>query len=146
MKLYLLRHGEAEPYQKHDESRALTATGRAAVASKASYLPVIDQMTVSPYLRALQSADLLIEQGVQVKYRQVDDRVTPDSPLEPIINELIRPDLQSQLIVAHNPLLSRLVRHLAGEEARGVMLDTADLACLEADQFLPGCATLLWVK
>lgn len=146
MKLYLLRHGEAEPYQKIDETRALTPTGRAAVASKSNLLPMIDQMTVSPYLRALQSADILIEQGVQVHFRQVDDRVTPDSPIEPIISELIRPDLEHQLIVAHNPLLSRLVRHLAGEEARGVMLDTAALACLEADQFLPGCATLLWVK
>ncbi|MDN3649049.1 histidine phosphatase family protein [Reinekea marina] len=146
MKLYLMRHGEAEPYQQNDSGRALTSTGRGSVASKARLIPAVDVMYVSPYLRALQSADILVDQGVSVKHRIVDDRVTPDCNLEPIIDELLRPDEPVQLIVAHNPLLSRLTRHLAGEEARGVNLATAQVACLEADEFLPGCATLLWVK
>ncbi|MFQ3231645.1 SixA phosphatase family protein [Reinekea sp.] len=146
MKLYLMRHGDAEPFSPNDAGRALTPTGRGAVASKARLLPEIDQMTVSPYLRALQSADILIEQGLNVKHRQVDDRVTPDCSLEPIIDDILRADLPNQLVVAHNPLLSRLARHLAGDEARGVNLGTAQVACLEADEFLPGCATLLWVK
>jgi phosphohistidine phosphatase len=146
MKLYLMRHGEAEPYSRDDASRALTATGRGAVASKAGLFPDIDKMIVSPYLRALQSADILIEQGLNIKYRLVDDRVTPDCPLEPIIDSILSSELNTQLIIAHNPLLSRLTRHLAGEEARGVNLFTAQVACIEADDFLPGCGTLLWVK
>jgi phosphohistidine phosphatase len=146
MKLYLMRHGEAEPFMQNDAGRALTATGRGAVASKARLLPSIDTLIVSPYLRALQTADILVDQGVSVKHRVVDDRVTPDCPLEPIVEELLSQEVQTQLIVAHNPLLSRLTRHLAGEEARGVNLGTAQLACLEADEFFPGCATLLWVK
>ena len=146
MKLFLMRHGEAEPYRQDDSSRALTATGRASVASKQGLLPAIDLMVVSPYLRALQTADILVGEGLQVSYRVVDDRVTPDCSLQPIIDELLNPTLQTQLIVAHNPLLSRLVSLLCGDQARSVALATAEVACLEADEFLPGCAKLLWVR
>lgn len=146
MKLFLMRHGEAEAYRHDDASRSLTATGRASVASKQALLPNIDLMVVSPYLRALQTADILVSEGLSVKHRIVDDRVLPDCDLEPILNELINPSIETQLIVAHNPLLSRLVQLLCGEQANGVGLATADLACLEADEFLPGCATLQWVR
>ncbi|WP_196158152.1 histidine phosphatase family protein [Reinekea sp. G2M2-21] len=146
MKLFLMRHGEAEPYLKDDASRALTATGRASVASKQTLLPTIDLMVVSPYLRALQTADILVGEGLQVSYRTVDERVTPDCELDPIIDELINPTLKTQLIVAHNPLLSRLVRLLCGNQAQSINLHTADIACLEADDFQPGCAQLLWVR
>lgn len=146
MRLYLMRHGEAEAFAKSDADRALTQTGRAAVASKQSYLPDMDSMIVSPYLRALQSADILVSEGLNVSFRSVDERVTPDCDLTPIIDELISPTAENQLIVAHNPLLSRLVQLLCGEQARGVNLATAEVACLEAAEFLPDCATLKWVK
>lgn len=146
MKLFLMRHGEAESYRLDDASRALTATGRASVASKANFLPAIDLLIVSPYLRALQTADILVEQGVNVKRRQVDERVLPDCPLEPIIDELINPHLNTQLIVAHNPLLSSLTYHLCEGQTGSLALGTADIVCLEADDFLPGCASLVWFK
>lgn len=146
MKLYLMRHGEAEPYRTDDASRALTQTGRASVSAKQSLLPDVDSLIVSPYLRALQTADILVADGLNVKHRQVDERVTPDCPLGPIVDELIDSSLNAQLIVAHNPLLSRLVRHLVGDDARGIALATAEVACLEADEFLPGLVHLHWVK
>ncbi len=146
MKLFLMRHGEAEPFRRDDASRALTATGRAAVASKQKLLPKIDSLIVSPYLRALQSADILVSEGLDVSYRFVDDRVMPDCPLEPIVAEVIKSSLNTQLIVAHNPLLSRLTRYLCGDDAQNVALDTAALAYLEADEFLPGCARLHWIR
>ena len=146
MKLYLMRHGEAETFAKSDAARALTNTGRAAVASKADLLPAIDQLIVSPYLRALQTADILVEAGVAVQHRLVDERVLPDCGLGPIVDQLIDTDRQNQLIVAHNPLLSLLVHELCGEQAQGISLATAQLACLEAEVFQPECATLHWVK
>jgi len=146
IQLYLMRHGEAEPFRNDDSSRALTATGRAAVASKQKLIPAVDSLVVSPYLRALQSADILVSEGLDVSRRIVDERVTPESPLEPILEQLIDPNLPTQLIVAHNPLLSRLIRLLCGDDARGVSLSTAEVACIEAEEFLPGCATLKWVK
>lgn len=146
MRLFLMRHGEAEPLGRRDADRALTQTGRAAVASKQSLLPDVDRLIVSPYLRALQTADILVGEGLNVRHRLVDERVLPDCPLSPIIEELILPDIGDQLIVAHNPLLSSLVAELAGDEGAGVQLSPADVACLEADAWLPGCARLHWVR
>jgi phosphohistidine phosphatase SixA len=146
MKLYLMRHGEAEPFKQDDASRALTQTGRAAVAAKLRHLEAVDSLIVSPYLRALQTADILVSEGLDVKRRVVDERVTPDSPLDPIVNILIDRTAEHQLIVAHNPLLSRLVRLLCGDDARGVSLATAEVACLESDDFLPGLVHLKWVR
>lgn len=146
MQLYLMRHGEAEPFSRTDSERALTQTGRAAVAAKQSLLPDMDSMIVSPYLRALQTADILVSEGLKVKHRHVDERVLPDCDLEPILDELINPTASTQIIVAHNPLLSRLLWLLCGDQARGINLATADVACLHADDYLPGCATLKWVR
>jgi phosphohistidine phosphatase len=146
VKLYLMRHGEAESYAKADSARALTNTGRAAVASKASLLPAIDQMIVSPYLRALQTADILVGEGVSVNHRLVEDRVLPDCEVMPILESLIDTKRKNQLIVAHNPLLSYLVRLLCGAQVGQVSLATANIACLEADIFQPECASLLWIK
>lgn len=146
MKLYLMRHGEAEAMARRDADRALTQTGRAAVANKAKLLPAIDRLVVSPYLRALQSADILVGEGLQVTHRVVDDRVTPDCPLAPVIESVLLPDVREQMVVAHNPLLSILVAELVGDDARGIGLGTADVACLEAEQWLPGCARLIWVR
>lgn len=145
MYLYLMRHGEAELFARDDASRSLTATGRASVASKCRFVDKVELMVVSPYLRALQSADILVEEGLSVQRRLVDDRVTPDCSLDPVISDVIQPGVASQLIVAHNPLLTRLVRLLCGDEASNVALGTADLACLSGD-FLPGCARLEWVR
>ena len=146
MRLYLMRHGEAEPYRFDDASRALTVTGKAAVASKCQYLPMIDLLIVSPYLRALQTADTLVAEGLALQRRSVDDRVLPDSDLDPILVSLIDPRLETQLIIAHNPLLTRLLRHLCGADARGINMDTASVACLLADEFLPGFVQLEWIR
>lgn len=146
MRVYLMRHGEAESFAKDDASRSLTATGRARVASKARHLPNIEIMTVSPYLRALQSADILVSEGLNVQRRVVDDRVLPDCSLEPIVNDLLQNGSEVQLVVAHNPLLSRLVRHLCGFEAGSVALGTADMACLTGEVIAPGCLTLDWIR
>ncbi|WP_320826718.1 hypothetical protein [Reinekea sp.] len=146
MRLYLMRHGEAEPYRVDDASRALTTTGKAAVASKCPHLPIIDLLVVSPYLRALQSADTLVAEGLAVQHRRVDERVLPDSNLDPILETLIDPSLATQLIIAHNPLLTRLLRHLCGTDARGINMGTAEVACLLADEFHPGIVQLEWIR
>lgn len=146
MALYLMRHGEAEPFKADDPARELTQTGRAAVASKALILPAIDQMIVSPYTRALQTADLLVNEGVRVSSRRVDDRVTPESPIDDVIDDLL-PDVDGHwLIVAHNPLLTRLLHRLCGSQVRSIHLDTAAVACLEGDVYQASCASLLWVR
>ncbi|KTT42489.1 phosphohistidine phosphatase, partial [Pseudomonas oryzihabitans] len=61
MKLWLLRHGEAEARAPSDELRELTVAGRAAVLRSAAQLQDADLQLIlaSPYVRARQTAVLV---------------------------------------------------------------------------------------
>ncbi len=64
MKLWVLRHGEAEPYgARPDPERALTAHGREEVLRSAAQLigQPLAAIYASPYLRAQQTAQLVRE-------------------------------------------------------------------------------------
>ncbi len=61
MRLWVLRHGEAEPRAKTDAERRLTAHGREQVLHSAAYLigqPLL-AIVASPYVRAQQTAALV---------------------------------------------------------------------------------------
>src|SRR5471030_3475779 len=64
MKLWVLRHGEAEPYgSRPDSERALTAHGREEALRSAAELigQPLQAIYASPYLRAQQTAQLVRE-------------------------------------------------------------------------------------
>lgn len=63
MKLWLLRHGEAEPHASRDSERRLTAHGRKEVLQSAARLAglPLDGILASPYVRAQQTAELVRE-------------------------------------------------------------------------------------
>lgn len=146
MILYLLRHGEAEPYGRasDDASRALVPAGMKAVKQVAAKLTSLDAVYCSPYLRARQTADLVLSATGQQAY-QLNDGLTPDSSVPALMAWLETIKSERLLLVAHNPLLSSLASQLTGLPG-GVALSTANLACLDVSDFLPGGAELLWVK
>lgn len=146
MILFLLRHGEAEPYGRaaDDASRALVPAGRKAVTRVSDYLEPVDAVYCSPYLRARQSADLVLSSAGQ-KACQLNDGLTPDSSVTALLAWLGSVKQERLLLVAHNPLLSSLASQLTGLPG-GVSLGTANLACLDVTDWMPGGATLLWVK
>ncbi len=60
MKIFIMRHGEAEHYAQSDAERALTERGRSASAAVAKACveqgyQLFDKVIVSPYLRAQQT-------------------------------------------------------------------------------------------
>ena len=61
MKLWILRHGEAEPHARSDAQRNLTEHGREQVRQAAAHLigQSIDTILVSPYVRAQQTAEIV---------------------------------------------------------------------------------------
>lgn len=143
MRLYLLRHGEAEPYRANDAGRALVEAGRQAVLSKVPHLEPVSRFYCSPYLRARQTAELV--QGVAGRAPVLDERLTPDQPISGVLELLQAEAAESILLVAHNPLLSYLLCELVGE--RGTLnLQTAGLACLDAEDWFPGGASLNWLR
>ncbi|MHB8822509.1 MAG: SixA phosphatase family protein, partial [Pseudomonadaceae bacterium] len=83
MKLWLLRHGEAEPRARTDAERNLTEQGRLDVRAIAAHLrnQPLQTILVSPYQRAQQTAEIVRQElGFSGAFETVP-WATPDSDL-----------------------------------------------------------------
>lgn len=144
MRLWLLRHGEAEPYSRNDAARALTERGRKEVRKSAERLvgENIQHVLVSPYLRAQQTAELVREVlGLRQPLNTVE-WATPDDPVREAVDALgaYSGDL---LLVSHNPLLGQMGGFLInGHLQLPLALHTASLVLLEGEAAIPGLMNL----
>ncbi|PYB73586.1 phosphohistidine phosphatase SixA [Pseudomonas soli] len=145
MKLWVLRHGEAEPWANSDAERRLTAHGREQVLRSAAHLlgQPLQAIIASPYVRAQQTAALVhgalgfSEPVCTVPW------LTPESDVQQVIGEIERLGLEHVLLVSHQPLVGNLVGQLEhGHGQQPAPLSTASLAELEGDWPLAGLMTL----
>lgn len=148
MKLWVLRHGEAEPYgSKPDSERALTAHGREEALRSAAELigQPISAIYASPYLRAQQTAQLVREAlGYEPDIRTVE-WLTPDNRPQAVAEQLVSVDYA--LLVSHNPLVGNLLGYLQhGHVQQPEAVKTAGLAELEGDLPLAGAMKLNSIK
>ena len=148
MKLWVLRHGEAEPYgSRPDSERALTAHGREEALRSAAELigQPISAIYASPYLRAQQTAQLVREAlGFEPEIRTVD-WLTPDNRPQAVAEQLVSVDYA--LLVSHNPLVGNLLGYLQhGHVQDPEAVKTAGLAELEGDLPLAGAMKLNGIK
>ncbi|MBZ9783515.1 phosphohistidine phosphatase SixA [Pseudomonas sp. REP124] len=149
MKLWVLRHGEAEPHgsQSHDSQRALTEHGREEVLRSAARLmgQPVTAIYSSPYLRAQQTAQLVREAlGFEPEIRTVD-WLTPESDPDKVAEQLVA--VSNVLLVSHNPLVGNLLSYLqhgAGHPPEKV--STAGLAELKGEELLIGSMKLNSIK
>ncbi|HDS1734516.1 phosphohistidine phosphatase SixA [Pseudomonas hunanensis] len=145
MKLWVLRHGEAEQRANTDAERRLTAHGREQVLHSAARL--LDQplqaIVASPYVRAQQTAALVHGAlGFAEPVRTVP-WLTPDSDVRQAIAEIERLGLEHVLLVSHQPLVGALVSVLEhGHVQQPAPMSTASLAELEGEWPLAGLMTL----
>ncbi|MFW5740049.1 MAG: phosphohistidine phosphatase SixA [Myxococcota bacterium] len=123
MKLYLMRHGAAEDKRKgtpSDFDRALTVRGRKRVREVGRALRdnwvLPDIIVASPIVRALQTAEIVAARLDPDEPVVVRRELAPGGELLPLVGELLRSDLESALLVSHEPGLSRLVSSLLGED------------------------------
>ena len=136
MKLWLLRHGQAESYQPHDAERQLTEHGRQQVLQAAEFLRDIkfDRVLSSPYVRARQTADLLCTTLQHVGAIEIVPWLTPEDDVREVVRKLDGYPVEHFLIVAHQPLLGNLASWLTdANRQHGLSMDTASVACLEGD-------------
>ncbi|MDY7219601.1 phosphohistidine phosphatase SixA [Denitrificimonas sp. JX-1] len=136
MKLWLLRHGAAEPYQIKDSERKLTEQGRAQVVQAADFLRDVhfDRVLCSPYVRARQTAELLSSTLQCLGVIEIVPWLTPEEDVREVVRKLDSYPVGNLLIVAHQPLLGLLASWLMhGECQYGLSMDTASVACLEGD-------------
>lgn len=157
MKLYLLRHGKAEPREgpglRDDAKRALTPEGRRRVELAARGMQRMglrfDRILSSPLVRARETAEIvaavvggglaidisnwLAEEDRQVEFVQEMRRVTPPP--------------EALLVVGHEPWLSELVSLLiGGGPMLPIRFKKSSLACLSVNALEAGpCGVLEWL-
>lgn len=138
MKLWLLRHGEAEPTRPVDAARCLTAYGRQQAQQAAQLLKPrqLKLMLVSPYVRAQQTADEVCAQLDYQGLRSSAAWLTPDSELREVLAELDRYEQDEVLLVTHQPLVGSLASWLIhGHRQQPLAMGTASLAELDGPAF-----------
>lgn len=136
MKLWLLRHGEAQPYQRNDAERQLTGHGREQVLLAAANAAgqSFDHVICSPYIRARQTADIFLAQTGYTREPEIASWLTPDSSVKEVVRRLGAHEEQNLLLIGHQPLLGNLAGWLCeGSRSSHVPFATASLACLAGD-------------
>jgi phosphohistidine phosphatase len=141
MRVYVLRHGKAERHSEtgRDEDRPLADRGRAQAEGLAKLFAAKSPPKVvttrpslvlaSPAVRADATARIIAQVlRLDVKH---DDSLALDSTLKDHVRlvERLLDEERVALLVGHNPLLSRLVDHLAG----GDELRTGEMSVLELE-------------
>lgn len=141
MKLWLLRHGEAEPCARTDAERALTERGRVEArqsgARLAGYAP--QAILTSPYVRARQTADLVSEQLQNAVPCETVAWIVPDADLREALLQLDRRTEQALLLVSHQPFIGELGGFLVhGHRGDPLPMRTGTLVELEGEAIAAG--------
>lgn len=168
MRLYLMRHGEAEAGLDYDTHRALTARGHEnnlSVArlwrSRVAHTPIA---FCSPYLRAKQTAADLQSVIPELKFSN-SDWLLPSAAVNRVYKALSMicekrgaemaklsssldvggdevPDI---LLVGHNPLLSHLWNDLLeGDGVQRLGLSTSHLVSIDTEVLAPACGSFVY--
>lgn len=148
MRLWLLRHGQAEAQARSDAERALTAHGREEVRQVAVQLQGrrLGAILASPYVRAQQSAALVREALGFTDGIHTVPWLTPDSDPREVLKQLDRYAQDELLLVTHQPLVGALAGLLIhGHRQQPLAMHTASLAELDGDLLAAGAMDLLAV-
>ena len=157
MNLYVLRHGIAAepgtPGCENDAERPLIPKGRRQLRQIAGAMKKmdlrVDWVVSSSFLRARQTAEIIIEALKWEDRFRVSDALTPDGNPTILIRQLneLQPVPDDLLLVGHEPNLSRLIALLtAGDAGLAIELKKGGLCKLEVESLQAGrCATLAWL-
>ncbi|MGI1677316.1 MAG: phosphohistidine phosphatase SixA [Cellvibrionaceae bacterium] len=149
MKLFVLRHGEAEYSAPTDEERQLTDHGgnevRSIVEKKLTKLKSVQHIFVSPYVRAQQTAAIVHELLPDIPMTTLPI-ITPDGKVSEVLDFLQKENIENVILVSHQPLVGDLVSQMVGQPVGFYRMSTAALAYIKTDVFAAGCGTLRWIK
>lgn len=146
MKLWVLRHGQAEARAATDAQRPLTETGRQEAAKMGERLQgqSLEVILASPYLRAQQTAELVRQRTGLRRAVVTVDWATPDADPLAVLDHLAERSESNILLVSHQPLVGMLLSLAVDGHRRGhYPMPTAGLACLEMPLPALGVATML---
>ncbi|NRA62535.1 MAG: phosphohistidine phosphatase SixA [Psychrobium sp.] len=140
MKLYIMRHGQAQATASSDEARALTDVGCQESQLMATWLatqqPQFDLTFASPYLRAEQTFATVAPAFSGAPTHHVLQELTPESSPascgDAVLAYCAQAKASSALVVSHLPLVALLVADLCGNKAMP-SFTTSSIACIELD-------------
>lgn len=138
--LYIVRHGEAEPMTKADELRELTEHGKWEAKRTALWLKTqvanFDCVYASPYIRAQQTKDIILSQGIPSAHEEVVNELTPEGDAKRVTDYVlanidVADDKDTNIIcVSHMPLVSYFIGELTGYTP---IMATAGVAKIKID-------------
>ncbi len=144
--LYIMRHGDAVSRAATDAERPLSDRGRLEAASMVDLLlpNPPETLWVSPYVRAQQTADIIIDGLAKARHTpqlKTVESITPnDNPFK-VVELLSDHSSGSLMLVSHNPLVSILLSLLTeGHNQAAIGMATASIACLQGE--VPGLGTM----
>ncbi len=157
MELYILRHAIAVARQADakgsDEERPLTDQGAARLRRVVRGMKALglsfDRILTSPYLRALQTAEIVAAEMGRLNKIERTAHLAPDGDPRALMALLQsrRGERRSVLVVGHEPCLSDLISVLiSGSTGLAVTMKKAALCKLTLDAPRYGrCARLEWL-
>ena len=122
MRLYFLRHGEADwpDWEGSDDDRPLTKAGRKEVHEMAEFLvrlkAKVDVVLASPLPRATQTADVAAEH-FKVRVRE-EKLLAPGFRVEDLTRILRKYPQQTLMVVGHEPDFSQVITALTGGQVK----------------------------
>lgn len=138
--LYIVRHGEAESLAEKDELRELTEHGQWEAKRTALWLKTqvnqFQQVYVSPYVRAQQTKDIVIEKGPDALDIEVSGDLIPDGNAKTVMDYMLanvpadKGEDWNILCVSHMPLVSYLIGEVTGYTP---IMATAGVAQIKLD-------------
>lgn len=147
MRLWVVRHGEAEPYQAKDALRALTDKGKQDITALAAKLKAWqvkpERILVSPYRRTQQTLALLQAGNAWSATAELCEYITPEASINDCLS--VFDDGQDTLMVSHQPLVSLLLGVLIDGHQRYAYdypMQPGSVACLHLSALIPGAASL----
>ena len=149
MKLWLLRHGEAEPRARTDAERNLTENGRLEVERSVAYLQnqPLQAILVSPYQRAQQTAETVRQVLGFSGLVETVPWLTPESDPGDAMLYLDRRAEQNLLLVTHQPFVGVFGGWLVnGHRDTPIPMATGSLAELEGEYIATGLMRLVGLR
>lgn len=147
MRLYIVRHGEAERQLTTDDARALTERGREDVAALWENLAERGvrpaRLLSSPYVRARQTADIIAERFPGVARTELA-MITPEGDPLAVLAELERIGGEdSWTLVSHMPFVDLLCGVLT--DGGRYPFQVGAVACVDMEALVPGAGRLRWL-
>ncbi len=136
MKIFILRHGQAEAYQANDSVRRLVDKGiddtHQIISSNIQILSSVQKIVASPYVRAQETA-AIAARLLSIESIVSTSLLEPEANLQSLFSFLEGFAETDILLVSHLPLVGVLANGFCGFKENRIQFNTSSLMGIECD-------------